>query len=155
MVVGVLGLTVAGNIWVAVLAARDPSAAIEENYYDKAVAFDSRLALATRAARLGWQVAVTASPMGADGVTLTPRVLDRAGNPIPGLRVTVTARHVARAADPFTGSGTLDANGAASVTLPMHRVGLWDVQIDAWRAGERVSKTQRLDLGEPGVVHPS
>ncbi len=154
-VAAVLLLTVAGNVWVAVLAADDPSAAIEERYYDKAVNFDARLALAQRAQRLGWTVRLVASAMGPDGVTLTPRLVDRAGVPVAGVHCRVTARHVARASEALQGEAVLDSDGTAALHLPMHRRGLWDVEFEAWRAGEHFATAQRLDLGEgPPVATP-
>ncbi len=148
-VAAVLALTVAGNVWVAVRAADDPSAAIEERYYDKAVNFDARLALQQRAQRLGWRVSIAASAMRPDGVTLVPHLTDRSGQPVAGAHVTVTARHVARAADAMRADAVLGTDGSASIRLPMHRAGLWDVEIEAQRAGgEHYVTSQRLDVGE-------
>jgi hypothetical protein len=52
-VVTALGLTVGGNIWVAVIASDDPSFAIEENYYQRALQFDAQRGVEQRSDRLG------------------------------------------------------------------------------------------------------
>ena len=52
----VLATTVAANLWVMRIANDDPSFAIEPDYYQKAIMWDSTLAQARRDAILGWRL---------------------------------------------------------------------------------------------------
>ncbi len=55
----ILVLVVAANVWVAIIANRDPSFAIEPDYYAKAVAWDSSMAQARHNATLNWSLTPT------------------------------------------------------------------------------------------------
>jgi nitrogen fixation protein FixH len=145
-IVAILAATVAANIAMVFVIADDPSESIEDHYYEKGVNFDAGLALAARGARLGWTLSLDASTVGPQGVTLTPRLTDKSGAPLSGATVRVVARHVAHSADAVRGRGTAGADGATPLLLPMHRAGLWDIEVEAWRAGEHVTETRRLDL---------
>ena len=62
-VAGILGLTVAGNIWLIRVASGDPSFAVEENYYQRGVHWDDEMAQRARNIALGWKLAASLSPI--------------------------------------------------------------------------------------------
>jgi len=143
-VVVVLGLTVAANIFMVVLANDDPSMSIESDYYQKAVRFDAEQALRRRSERLGWRVALDAAPT--DGqATVTARLVDSTGAPVHGAIVRLRARHVARSNDAVNGVAH-EAGDQYVATMAMARRGLWDVDIEVVRGGDRFVAEQRLDL---------
>ncbi len=144
-VVVVLVLTVAANIYVAVRANDDPSVHVESDYYQKAVRFDADLALRRRSERLGWHVSLAATRTTAGEATVIAALVDSVGAPVQGAVVRFTARAVARANDSFTATAHPDS-GRYVATMPMGRRGLWDVDIEAVRGGERFVAAQRLDL---------
>lgn len=147
-VVVVLALTVAANIWVAVRANDDPSVSIESDYYQKAVRFDAEQALRRRSERLGWRLTLDATRVTADEATLTATLVDSTGAPVHGAVLRLTARAVARGNDVLTATAH-EVGDRYLATLPVTRLGLWDVDVEAVRGSERFVITQRLDL--PGV----
>lgn len=141
----ILGLTILGNIYVAVRANDDPSFSVDSDYYQKAVRFDAEQALRRRGERLGWRLRLDAASAGAAGATVTAHVDDSTGTPVRGARVRFTARHVARGNAPVNATAQ-ESGGAYVATLPMHRRGLWDVDVEVVRGNDRLVAEQRLDL---------
>ena len=89
-ITGVLAVTVAANIWVAKIASEDPSFAIEQDYYQKAIAWDSTLAQANRNTQLGWRLTPELGPIGTNGrLRVSARLTDAAGAPISAATVRV------------------------------------------------------------------
>jgi len=133
-VVVVLAVTIGANIYI-LIAANDPNAmVVEPDYYRKAVAWDSTLALRERSAELGWTADATLGPLTADGhsrieLTLT----DHDGTPLDGARVEVTAIHNREAArrprqvlDPV-------GPGRYAATFPLRHIGRWELRVVAVR----------------------
>ena len=124
-ITGVLAVTVAANIWVAKIASEDPSFAIEQDYYQKAIAWDSTLAQANRNTQLGWRLTPELGPIGSNGrLRVSARLTDAAGAPISAATVRVSALQIARASQVH--EATLAALGA----------GEYDAQIDARLPGQ-------------------
>ena len=144
-VVAVLALTVAANIYMMVRANDDPSVAIAPDYYQRAVRFDADQALRQRSERLGWRVSLEAARTSAAKATVTAVLVDSTGAPIRGAIVRIAAHAVARSNDVFTATAT-PAGDRYLAVLPVNRGGLWDVDVEAVRGGERFVATQRLDL---------
>lgn len=144
-VVVVLAVTVAANFYIAFRANDDPSASVEADYYQKAVRFDADQALHRRSQRLGWQLALVASSSIAGEVTLKATLADSTGAPVRGAVVRLTARHVARADEPFAATAREEGDHYEA-TLAMVRRGLWDVSVEIVRGSDRFVTTQRLDL---------
>jgi nitrogen fixation protein FixH len=133
-ITAVLATTVAANIWVMRLANDDPSFAIEQDYYKKAIAWDSTLAQGRRNGELGWRLTPTFGPIVNGGARLSVRLTDSTGTAITGANVRVTALQVARANDVH--EATLVAAGAGDydVQLDARRTGQWELRFDV-RAG--------------------
>ncbi len=146
-VAAVLALTIAGNIYIAVRANDDPSVHIERDYYQKAVRFDANQALRRRSERLGWRVSLAAVRTSADAATVTAVLVDSTGAPVRGAIVRIAAHAVARGNDVFTATA-VEAVGRYIAAVPMTRGGLWDLDVEAIRGGERFVSTQRLDVPE-------
>jgi nitrogen fixation protein FixH len=144
-VVVVLTLTVAANIYVAVRANDDPSVAIESDYYQKAVRFDADQALRHRSERLGWRLTLGATRTSAGEASVTATLVDSTGAPVRGAVLRFSARAVARRNSTLTATA-LEAGDRYVAQLPMDRRGLWDVDVEAVRGGDRFVMTQRLDL---------
>jgi nitrogen fixation protein FixH len=128
---GLLGLSAAVNLIVVAIATRDPSFAVERDYYRKALAWDATMAQEERNLDLGWQVEAILRPPSAAGraARLDVHLADAAGRPIHEARVTVEALHNARASDVLT--LPLEAQGAGrySTPLPSARRGLWELRV--------------------------
>jgi len=134
-ITAVLATTVAANIWVMRIANDDPSFAIEQDYYKKAIAWDSTLAQGRRNSELGWRLTPTIGPIDTNGgARLTVRLTDSTGTAITSANVRVTALQIARANDVH--EATLVAAGAGdyAARLDAPRSGQWELRFDV-RAG--------------------
>ena len=144
-VVVILALTVAANVWLITVASDDPSVALEPDYYQKGVAFDSTIAQGKRNAALGWRVTPALAPI-TDGraTELRVRLADSTGVAIAGATVKVEAMANARADVRL--NATLAADGADYVVrLPIARAGLWEFRFSVTQGAQRFTTTERLD----------
>ena len=144
-VVGILLATVILNVYVYRVAADDASLAIEPNYYQKAVDWDSTMAQMRRNAALGWHV----SPqLGAftrqHGARLVVTLTDAAGSSIAGATVKVSAFFNARADNVVDTTLTADSAAYAGV-LPVDRGGIWELQFEVERGAQRFTSTSRVE----------
>jgi nitrogen fixation protein FixH len=128
---GVLAVSAAANLVVVAVAVRDPSFAVERDYYRKALAWDETMAQEQRNVELGWHVDATLVTLGRPrhDARLDVRVADADGRPIDGARVTVEALHNARANDLFAPLLTAQDAGRYTGSLPGARRGLWELRI--------------------------
>jgi len=142
----VLGLTVIGDVTVAVIASRDEAFAVEPDFYQKAVNFDDEMALRAASRTLGWQLAPSLQ-LGRPGtpglVSITLR--DSTGAPLAGARVELLAMHNARASRQLT--ATLKDLGAGSyeAALDAERPGEWELRFMVTRGSDRFAVRDRVD----------
>jgi nitrogen fixation protein FixH len=143
---GLLALTVAANVGVAIVASGDPSFAIEPDYYRKAIAWDSALEQSRANADLGWRIepALDAFARG-KGAALRVRILDASGAPISRAAVRVSALHNARARDVIEDSLRPSGGGEYVATLPIARAGQWELRFDVRAGGARFTSTARIE----------
>lgn len=144
----VLGVTVAANVFLLYAANDRNAAAVEPDYYRKAVAWDSTAAQAARSAGLGWRIDAAILPLDARGAGVVQvRIADPDGAPVAGARVTCTAIHNLDAGRRPQAATVLDADGAGTLTLPLRRAGLWELRFMATRGAERFTASLRRDAG--------
>jgi nitrogen fixation protein FixH len=142
----ILGTCVAANIWLIRLASTDPSFAIEEDYYQRALHWDDELAQRRQNDALGWQLAPTLSAVSADsGAELRLTLRDAAGKPLEGAAVTVRALHNARAGEPLDAELAPRGTADFAARLPMRRPGLWELRFEVRRGTDRFTARQRVD----------
>jgi len=142
----ILALTVGANIWVAVIANDDPSFSIENDYYRKAVGWDSTMSQMRQNARLGWHVAPAFDAFTArDGATLQLRLSDSTGATIRGANVHVAALYNARAGQVLEGTMRPDSAESYALRLPVTYPGQWEVRFDIHRGNDRYTSSVRLE----------
>lgn len=147
-----LAAVVVSNIWVAVIAADDPSFAIEPDYYRKAVAWDSVMAQADHNAALGWTLTPQLGAFGADsGAALQVSLTNAAGEAIRDAAITVIALHNARAGDARTVALRADGDRGYVAMLPVHRAGQWELRFDVVRGADRFTANRRLEAVPSGA----
>ncbi len=152
-IIGLLVLQVAVGVFFVWKATSDPSFAVEEDYYNKAMNWEAAQAQAKNNQELGWVIAESFSPpqvLGADP-TLEVSLTDAEGKPITGARLQVETFHNVRAGHILR--ATLDERdpGVYAAQLPMFRAGLWEIRYTVDLRDTRftyVSKTH-LDMGRP------
>lgn len=145
-VTAVLATTVAANIWVAVIANDDPSFAIEQDYYQKAVAWDSTLAQARRNERLGWRLTPALGSIGPKGeARLSATLTDSTGAPISGAVVKVSALQVARASQVHQLTLAAAGAGAYDAELDARLPGQWELRFDVTAGSTRFTEIARVE----------
>jgi hypothetical protein len=144
-IVAILTLTVGANFWIYSVANDDQGIAIEPDYYQKAVAWDSAMAQARANRALGWRVTPSlAAFTQRDGADLRVTLTDSTGAAIAGATVKVSAFYNARAGE--VSDTTLVAGGGAyEARLPVHHVGLWELRFDVTRGSLHFTSTSRIE----------
>jgi nitrogen fixation protein FixH len=148
----ILVSVVAANIWVAVIANDDPSFAIEPDYYQKAVAWDSSMAQARHNAALNWSLVPTLGAFAADkGARLSVRLTDSTGSTIHDARIHVAALYNARANAVYTATLGPDGPDGYVATLPVHHAGEWELRFEVRRGADRFTATARVEAVPAGL----
>jgi nitrogen fixation protein FixH len=151
IVIGILTVTVLGNLWVMRIARSDPSFAIEENYYQRAVNFDVQRGVEQRSDRLGWTLELSAGPASSAGSALLATLRDADGALVDSAAVTVRLTRVARAHTVIP-VPLAPVTGGYGALVPFDAPGLWDVALEARRGTARFVTEQRLDVAAgPGA----
>jgi nitrogen fixation protein FixH len=151
-IISLLVLQVAVGVFFVWKATSDPSFAVEEDYYNKAVNWEAAQAQAQHNQELGWVIAETFLPpkiLGADP-TLEVRLTDVEGKPITGALLQVEAFHNVRAGHILR--ATLDERGPGvyAAQLPMFRSGLWELRYTVDHAETRFTHISKTHLEARG-----
>jgi nitrogen fixation protein FixH len=149
-IVGVLAVVVvAANLILAWVAVSDPSFAVEEDYYQKAMAWDEKRAQDRRNAELGWTLEFEmAQRHAADGtLELSARLRDAAGEGLTGVRIGVEAFHNARASHVLHATLSHGDGGLYSAPLAIYRPGLWEFRFEAQRGDQRFTHVEVREVG--------
>jgi nitrogen fixation protein FixH len=148
LVVALLAAGVGANLAFMVIAAGDPSFAVERDYYRRAVEWDRTLEQRRANDALGWRLSCRLDPAAgpAPAGELAVRLEDRAGTPLSGARVTLEAFHYARASQVVEGVLAPEAPGTYVARLPIARPGLWEMRFRAERGAEVFTHVLRVDV---------
>lgn len=145
-IVTVLTLYVAFGLIAARIATHDPNFAVEPDYYNKAVMWDSSLAQSHRSDALRWHLIPTLSAVGkSKPATLAFDVRDSSGQIVTGARVSVEARQVAYAENVTSATLGERGDGDYAAQIPLARPGLWEFRVVATRGADRFATTLRMD----------
>jgi nitrogen fixation protein FixH len=149
VILGLLMAVVIGaNLILIVVATTDPSFAVEENYYRKALAWDDKREQDRRNVELGWtiefEMAGTPAPDGT--LRLRARLLDAQGMEIPDATIRLEAFHNARARRILRAELVRGEDGTYSAPLLIRRPGLWEFRFEALRGAERFTYTALEDV---------
>jgi nitrogen fixation protein FixH len=131
-------------------ATSDPSVAVEENYYERGLAWDEEARQRAANQRLGWGFELLAGRAGGERLLLQARLLNAEGAPVAADRVRIEAFAVARAADRLQLEPVLAGDGSWEAASPLPRGGLWEFRLEALAGDERFTEVLRRDLGGTG-----
>jgi len=148
LIIGALVVHVVVSLLTVVVATSNPSYAVEEDYYQKALAWDARRAQERRNLELGWQLDFEVAPpldAGSDP-QLVVRLADNSGQPLDGASVAVAAFHNARADHIVRGSPAASGSGEYSCPLAIRRAGRWELRFTVDCDGERFTRTITRDI---------
>lgn len=152
--VGLLGSMVSGLLFMAYLASRDPSFALEKDYYAKAVRYDEEVAQRGRNSALAWQLQASDVQSGTTRSQLVLRLNDAAGLPIADARLHVTALENARAAQQHAAKVAPLGDGSYSVELPARAIGIWELRVSAERGSDLFTQSLRVEFERSHDTRP-
>jgi nitrogen fixation protein FixH len=127
----------------------DPSFAVEEDYYQKAVDWDAHQEQARLNAELGWSLAVRLEP-GEAGARVQVALASADGAPLDGATVVVEAFHNARASNVSRAELREVEPALYRGSIPARRPGLWELRLSARRSGQLYTEVVRRELDLPG-----
>lgn len=139
-VVGMLCVSLSVCAITVVAALSDPSYAIEDDYYQKAVDWDRDRDLQAASDKLGWNAQLTISTDGQIVVTIT----DAHGRTVDNASVRATAFHHARRGFAEELSLTPQDKGRYVAMLDQPREGQWQVRLQASLGRYRFLHTEDL-----------
>lgn len=146
---GLSAVVIGANLILIFVAHGDPSFAVEEDYYRKALAWDEKREQDRRNVELGWtlsfELAESRSPDGT--LRLTARLLDRDGAAIDDASIAVDAFHNARASLILHRELRYEPESGYSAGLPVRRPGLWEFRFEVLRGGERFTHMAVKEVG--------
>lgn len=145
-IVGVLAVTVGANV-ALILAARDPNAyVVEPDYYRKAVNWDSTMAQARASVALGWRVDAALGGWTSAGTPLRVRLADSTGAPLSGVQLKVELINNLTPETPVHVAPAEVGVGSYEASVPLARPGLWELRLQARRAGAFYTADLRRDV---------
>jgi nitrogen fixation protein FixH len=137
-------LMLAGLGTLARIATDDPSFAVESNYYQKAVAWDSTMAQLAENERLAWQAELAIA-----GGAVVVQLTDKQRRVVPGVNVTLEAFPNARANRVLKVQLHELTPGRYGTKLAVDRAGLWEFRLTAQRGTDRYTATLRQEVRTP------
>ncbi|HET9954413.1 MAG TPA: FixH family protein [Polyangiaceae bacterium] len=140
--VGLLGSMVTGLLVMASIASRDPSFALEQDYYAKAVHYDDEVAQRGRNQALGWRA--NAEEVQPSRVILS--LSDGQGTPIAGAVLRVEAIENAHASRRHSAAVTALDGGRYQLEMPNGARGIWELRISANRGTELFTQSIRVEF---------
>jgi hypothetical protein len=143
-----LAITVALNIVLMIAANAGDGAAVEPDYYRRAVAWDSSKAEEARSRSLGWTMTATLDGPASAGESMHLTIADASGAPIGGARVRVQGFALARSAATRTDLVLTEADGAYRALLQSGRVEWYEFHVTVDRGGSRFVATLRCLPGQ-------
>ena len=143
---GMLLATAVSQGWMYWTATHDASMAIEPDYYNKGVAYDSVVAQRDASARLGWKITLTTGSLADHASDVGIMLSDSAGAPITGAHVTVAAINNVVGARHVESALSERGEGRYGAVLTLDRPGLWEFQIEVVRGRDRFAADLRADI---------
>ena len=147
-IVGLLAFQVGLGAFFFWKATSDPSFAVEENYYQKAVNWEDKQAQDRKNTDLGWTLEDSVGTINDSRTTrtLTAELYRADDSPITGATISVETFHNVRAAEILRDELEETAPGQYEVQLPMLRPGLWEIRFTAELGSERFTHTARAHV---------
>ncbi|MEZ4412124.1 MAG: FixH family protein [Gemmatimonadales bacterium] len=147
--VAVLAITVAANVAIYWTANHDSSFAVEPDYYQRAIDWDSTVARGQRSDALGWAADVRLAPPDAGQATLSVTLAARNGTPLDSADVRAALSHNAHGANVFQVRLLPSGPGLYAARVPSATQGLWRVDLAATRGDDVFVERVTVDNGTP------
>lgn len=149
--VAVLVVTVGANVALLWKANSDPSFAVEPDYYQRAVQWDSTVARRERSDALHWRAVVQLAPPEGGQATILVALTAADGSPVDSADVRVEASHNAAGANLHEARLLATGPGLYAARIPSTAQGLWRVDLTATRGDAQFVQRTTVDNGAPGA----
>lgn len=140
----------------ALLATRDPTFAVEPNYYLQGLHWDDTAAQRRQNAELGWTASIAfgdkVSPLGERDVTLT--LTNRDGAPLDGAQIELVAFSHAQAGERARVTLEPRGGGRYESSLRFRHKGVWEFRVTATRGPQTFTHREERDVYPPGESRP-
>ncbi len=148
IIAGALAIHVVASLVVVFVATSNPSYAVEEDYYQKALHWNDKRAQDRTNEELGWILNLTVRPAATPGEqpTLEVHLADAGGEPVDGAVVAVETFHNAHANDILRASLDAVGEGVYRTTLPMRHNGRWEMRFTVDRGQEHFTHAETRHL---------
>jgi nitrogen fixation protein FixH len=148
IIAGALGIHVIASLVVVFIATSDPSYAVEEDYYQKAMAWNDKRAQERMNNTLGWNLEFAVEPPASPGdePILEARIHDSEGAPVTGASVFVEAFHNNRSGDIIKMQLPSVEDGVYQSRVPMDRNGRWELRFTVDRDGDHFTFSETRHL---------
>jgi len=148
IIVGALTLHVVVSLVVVFIATSDPSYAVEENYYQKALAWNDKRAQDRTNESLGWRIVFSVEPPAkpSDQPTIEVRLQDDNASPLNGGSVSLEAFHNARSGDIVRIQLAPAGDGIYRASFPADRNGRWELRFTIEHDGNRFTHAETRHL---------
>jgi hypothetical protein len=149
LVIGLLGIQVGMGVVAVTLATGDPAWRVVPHYHDRAIHWDRVAAARTASDQLGWKSAVTIG-RSADVYghrDLVVELRDAIGQPVTGAQVTGELWHHGHPGELIQAvcRESPDVPGRYIGRAKVNRSGLWQVELNANRNGERFVQAAEME----------
>lgn len=148
---GMLGIVGVNTTMLFVANGDRNGSVVEPDYYRKAVAWDSTMALRAASDSLGWHAEVELGVGNGPGALLELRITDAAGAAVSGATVTATLIHNIDAARHVDVVLRDVGGGRYAADAPLAHAGRWEVRVAADLGAARFVATRHADLALPGA----
>ena len=145
--VAVLVVTVAANFALLWKANSDPSFAVEPDYYQRAVLWDSTVSRRARSDALRWRAAVRMAPPEGGRATIVVHLTTADGSPVDSADVRIEASHNAEGAILHDARLLATGPGLYTARIPATAQGLWRVDLTASRGPDQFVQRTTVDNG--------
>lgn len=148
LIIGLLVLQVGLGIFFFFKATSDPSFAVEEDYYQKAINWEDKQAQDRTNAKLGWTLTPVVGPVGKDLKSRLVRaeLADRDGNPLSGAVIGLETFHNIRAGEILRADLPETSPGLYGADLRMQRPGLWEIRFLVKKGSDTFTHTARVHV---------
>jgi len=148
VIAGALALHVVVSLVVVFIATSDPSYAVEEDYYQKALAWNDKRAQDRTNETLGWSIDFSIEPPATPGdqPTLEAKLQDGHSSPLDGATVSVEAFHNARSADILKFQLTPEGEGIYRSSFPAKHNGRWELRFTVNHGDHRFTHSETRHL---------
>jgi nitrogen fixation protein FixH len=143
VLLGGLVTTVLGFVHIALA---DPSFAVEDRYYAKALSWDERLAAERRSVALGWRANILSARAPGGDTDLRLTLADREGRPVQGAHIDLEGFPVVRSRRVVRTVFVEGAPGDYRARVVTDRGGRWELTMDASRGRDRFTATLHEEL---------